>query len=311
MNNKDIIVFDSVGGGLGDEICTEPSVRYACKYLYPNEDVRICTKYPEVFKHLNKLCGKNKEELKIGDSDKFLRFTASPYCLINGKHHTHPFANIAQPLFISTVDFHSMFMIKRILPDEDKRIFLQVNKNLKDLIKENPKNLIAIHPYSSNNTKNFSKEYTQSLIDCLTFKGFKTVVFGKTDNKEDFKNTINLINLLDIERTFALISKTWLLITTDSAPLHIASVFDNYIILVPTIKHPDRLIHPRHGQRYWKAAALYKKLIVDDKAWPPHKDISGPEWYPSITDEEKQNYFPNIEDIVNKVVNWSIERGNL
>jgi len=293
-----IIVLETLGGGLGDEICSEPVVRYACKYLYPNEDVRICTKFPEVFKHLNKPCGRNKQELNMAENEPFLHFSASPYRLVNGEHTTHPFANIAQPLFIHTLDFHSMFMIRRILPDEDKQVYLQVLddsiKKVKELV---PEEFIAFHiGTAEGDAKKLPLEYTQNIIDNLINLGHKIVVFGKLDKEIELKNVINLVNKLDIEMTFALVKSAWLLITNDSAPLHIAAAFKNFIILIPSIKHPDRLLHIRNGSRCWRSKALYKKLMIDDKNYPPHTQIECWEWNPII--KNKEDYLPDIKDIV-------------
>jgi len=302
-------VLETGGGGLGDEICSEPVVRYACEKLYPKEDVRICTKYPEVFKHLNKPCGKNSQELGISEGTAYLYFCASPYKTLNGEHLTHPFATIAQPLFIHSLDFHSLFMIRRILPDEDKRIYLKVTEEarnkVKDLIPFD--DFIAFHiGAEKNSTKGLPSDYTQEVIDSLVALGHTVIVFGKLEDAPVYKNAINLTNGLDVETIFALVEKSWLLLTNDSAPLHVAAAFDNYIILLPSIKHPERLLHVRHGHRYWKAASLYKKLMVDDINWPPHKGIEGWEWYPNI--ENKRDYLPDIEEIIRTVEQMKKEK---
>ena len=292
-----LVVLETLGGGLGDEICSEPVVRYACEQLYPNEDVRICTKYPEVFKHLKKPCGKNKQELDMSENEEFFHLSASPYKIVKGEHTTHPFALIAQPLFISTIDFHSMFMLRRILPDKDKQVYLEVTKESIQKVKELgvPKEFIAFHVGTSlGDSKKFPKKYIQSIVNNLVALGHNVVIFGKTDEEIKIEKVIDLTNKLDIEMTFALVKLAWLLITNDSAPLHIAAAFNNFIILIPTIKHPDRLLHVRNGSRYWRAAALYKKLMVDDRDFPPHLDCGS--WYPAITNKEE--YLPEIKDIL-------------
>ena len=44
----------------------------------------------------------------------------------------------------------------------------------------------------------------------------------------------------------------------------IAGTFDNWIILIPTCKHPDHLLPYRNGSKSYKTRALYKKLALDD-----------------------------------------------
>jgi hypothetical protein len=287
-----LVVLETLGGGLGDEICSEPVVRYACKYLYPTDDVRICTRYPQVFKHLNKPCGKDNKELGILPWMQFLHLSASPYKIINGEHHTHPFAKIAQPLFIHTLDFHSLFMIGRILPNEARRVFLQVTEQSRKNISTLPESFIAFHIGSSGEDKRLSDNYCQTIIDGLKLP---VVVFGTTNH--DLKNVIDLTNKLAVDDMFALIEKACILITNDSAPLHAAAAFDNHIILIPSVKHPDRLLHTRYGMQYWKAHAPYKKLMVDDRSYPPDKPIQGWEWYPKI--ENQEDYYPEPITIIN------------
>jgi hypothetical protein len=74
---------------------------------------------------------------------------------------------------------------------------------------------------------------------------------------------------LSIEGLIALISKAPVLITNDSAPLHIAGAFDNEIILIPTCKHPDHLLPYRQGRKDYKAQALYKELACDGYCFRP------------------------------------------
>lgn len=294
-----LVVFETLGGGLGDEICSEPVVRYAIKNLYPNDDVRICTRYPEVFKHLKKPMGKNGEELKISAEEKFLHLSASPYKIIEGQYQVHPFASIAEPLFVPTVDFHSMFMIHRILPHKDKRIYLEVTPEAEQSVNsKTPDNFVAFHIGSSSEAKLVYQSYSQDIANGLIARGHKVVAFGNTPVK--LEGVIDLTNSLTIEESFALIKKAWLTVTNDSAPVHIAASFDNYLLMIPSIKHPDRLIHARHGVQYWKAAAPYKKLAIRDEDFPPHIPVGS--WYREINVEEN---FPEVSDLMKIVDEWS------
>jgi hypothetical protein len=68
-------------------------------------------------------------------------------------------------------------------------------------------------------------------------------------------------NLLTLGGLIAVISRTHTLLSNDSAPVHLAGAFNNYIILIPTCKHPDHVLPYRHGHRYHKSYSIYKKLL--------------------------------------------------
>lgn len=297
-----MIILETKGGGLGDEICSEPVVRYACQKLYPpDEDIRICTAFPEIFKHLSKRCGANASELGVSAGDKFLHLSSSPYKFVEGKHYTHPFASIAQPLFVPTIEFHSMFMLRRTLPDADKRIFLGLNpvsvSKISNILGSNEAPVALVHGASTDETRMLPVDYCAELIHGLNELGFKTILFGRCErNYNECRPSLNLINQLDVDDTVALVATSPLLITNDSAPVHIAAAFDNYLVVLPTIRHPDRLVHPRHGSRYWRTAAFYQKLMVDDKNWRPEVDIEFWQWSPDIPN--KRDFLAPIDQIL-------------
>jgi hypothetical protein len=305
-----LIVLDSSGGGLGDEICSEPVIRYACEQIYPpGTDIRICTKVPEVFKHLGKRCGANAKELGLSSDEPYLHFSASPFRIIDGVHTTHPFARIAQTAFIHAVDFHSMFMLRRILPDAHKQVHLQVDgRALAKILELVPdvSTSVLFHIGSTEQLKMFPPRYCQELIDALRVQNFTVVVFGQLPDPPELHGAVNLVNALDVEMTIALVAAAPFLITNDSGPLHIAAAFDNYLIAIPTIKHPDHIVHPRYGQRYWRAVAICKKLMVDDRMWPP--EVGTNEWQPAFGPPEE--YLPSIDTIMGKLSTFFVQWGS-
>src|SRR3990170_5572970 len=48
-------IFIDVGGGLGDQICTEPALRYLSEVLYPKAEIMVMTVYPRLFQHLKNI----------------------------------------------------------------------------------------------------------------------------------------------------------------------------------------------------------------------------------------------------------------
>jgi hypothetical protein len=236
-------------------------------------DVRILTLYPRVFEHLNIPVGGSYEEIGVTEPHPFITLSPCPFFLGEDKVETHPFARFAQPFFIHAVDFQSLFMLRRMLKDEDKRVTLHVNEKsinfLEQKIKVPLSSCIALHTCSADPFRQFPDSFYNDLVLELVNGGYTVVTFGKKEKlyaKINFNHDklIDLTDQLDLDLLITLISQAGTLITNDSSPLHIASAFDNNIILLTTLKHPDRLLHFRNGKRYHKAIAFYDKLMVDD-----------------------------------------------
>ena len=298
------ILFDLRGGALGDEICAEPCIRYvlnmAIKY-----DIAVLCKYPDVFSHLNIPVFTKDEEINF---EKVLTVNASPYMSFEGKMSVHPFSHYVQPLLSHAADFSSFFLLKRSLSDEEKRPVVKFDKDslikVKNLVPQIEKT-IGIHIGATEKCRAFTKSYAQNLVDSLCKKGYSVAIFGrKTEYMPEVSCTLNLVDKLDIPMLFAFISKAPLIITNDSAPVHISAAFDNYLIVLPTIRHPDRLLHIRNKSKYYKAFALYKKLMLDDSKIPLETTLLGWDW--SEAEDHIEDYLPDIkeiESIVEKIKN--------
>ena len=51
--------------------------------------------------------------------------------------------------------------------------------------------------------------------------------------------------------------------------MQIAGAFDNWIVMLATIKPPDLVFPYRRGSPNYKTKALYKKLLADDNRFDP------------------------------------------
>jgi len=98
------------------------------------------------------------------------------------------------------------------------------------------------------------------------------------------QRTVDLRNKLNLGELGALLSRAQILISNDSAPVHLAGAFDNWIVLLPTCKHPDHVLPYRNGSVNYKTLAIYKKLIIDDvesrptQVYPTTVDIAVDDW---------------------------------
>ena len=134
----------------------------------------------------------------------------------------------------------------------------------------NPKDLILIHPGKGWASKTFPDTYWYSIVEALIKNGNKVAIIGKYISNEQGTTgmkvpdgVIDTRDILSLGGLIAIISQAKILVSNDSAPVHIAGAFDNHILLIPTCKHPDHVLPLRNGSRKYKTRSLYKKLLCD------------------------------------------------
>lgn len=297
-------------GGLGDCIASEPVIRYIKKKVYPTDDVFVMSLYKELYEHIPDIyLAKDAEEF-----NKDHEFDAVH------ELHTHQtpwnqFGQLCPFSYVHTIDWASLATVGRELPDKDKQIVLKYTpEHLQESLQLTDRldDLVLVHPGVGWEMKTFPVEWWQKIIDDLDSLGFRVGIIGKHMNEQhavmDVKCPPNGVDFRDkhsIKGLIALISKARILITNDSSPLWMAGGFNNYIVLIPTCKHPDLILPFRNGgDKYWRAAALYRKIREDDdfavttnlKGWCM-KDI--PEGH--TIDE----YIPDPEEVVDKVIDFN------
>lgn len=259
-------VYISVNGGLGDQIQAEPAIRFMKEQVYPNADIQIATHWPRIFQHLN---------LPTFEHGKFQPNGDTPYYLVSSLPGPETVQwSIVSNLLCHTIDYCSMALLRRILPNKDKQVKLKVNlsdiANLVDIVGiQKLDDLVVVHAGRHWQAKSLPKKWWQAVVDGLANKGLKVCLIGKDEDLRGVwdidcpKKGIDTRNLLDVGSLFALISSAKLLITNDSAPLHIAGAFCNWVITIP-FKHPDHILPWRNGRQDYKAVALHKRLPLDD-----------------------------------------------
>jgi hypothetical protein len=282
-------IYIRVGGGMGDQIDAEPVVRYVKEKIYPEAEIVIASDWPRIFQHINCKC---EEPVKI---DKIMT-PDQPYY----KMETLPIPEsifgitVSHPLVHST-DYSSISCIKRTLPISEKRIKLSVTENdVAEITKlagdiQFLRDSVIIHLGRGWASKTFPKEWWQEVIDGVSNKGLTVCLIGKHIGDDQGlvevnapENCIDLRNKTTVGGLFYAISLGRVLISNDSAPIHIAGAFDNYIISIPTCKRPDYIMPWRNGTQTYKATSIYKKLLVDDICNAPTQ-VHGQtiDWIPS------------------------------
>lgn len=258
-------------GGLGDVICAEPVLRFIRETAYPvsEADIYVMTRNPELYEHiLNIRLGEKYPE---GEFDAI--YEMNTHFIEHGQFHAIVPHSLAHP-----VDWISMAIMGRQLTNDQKTIHLQYDEEALNEVKAiypEPENLTLVHPGRGWETKTFPQQWWEDVIEGLKKSGHKVGIIGKEVNEKhgyvnvSGKDTIDFRDKLSLKGLIALISKAKILITNDSVPVHIAGAFDNYIILIPSCKHPDRILPYRNGTQYYKAKAIFKKILDDDHLVTP------------------------------------------
>lgn len=302
---RHIIVI--VSGGLGDQIDAEPGIRYMQK-VYTDADIQITSHWPRLFKHLPYPSCVHAD-FKAAEDTPYYKILSFP------DPTTMNYAVVSN-LMCHTVDYCSMAVLHRVLPLSDKVIRLSVEKNDEDELDAalngfDLSKAVLVHPGRHWESKTFPVEWWQDIINKISKKA--PVCLIGTDNQDHRgafqldlpSNSINLIDRTSVGGLISAVARAPILISNDSAPIHIAGAFDNWIVLIPTCKHPDHVLPYRMNEKgevsnYHKAFALYKKLTLDDCDTRPTTWIDG-----GSTAETKKDpweeYLPSVEEVVEKI----------
>jgi len=286
----------TVTGGIGDEICAEPIIRWMVENFCKNDEVVIVTRHPEMFTHLPVKVFDKKVEF----DREYLCIETQPRDHLLNFHRMHP------------VDFISILLLRRTLPIKDKSIKVKYPQECIEQIKgmcggEDLKKSVVLHPGISWESKTIPKEFWQKVIKTLEPHA-KIILIGKekTDYEANCHYTgvldfslnekhYDLRNKINLSQLFCLLDAAPILITNDSAPLHIAGAFDNYIGLIPTCKHPDYLLPFRNRNQGYKTKVLWKKDVSTYYDFDPIK------WKDASLEERKfewEEMLPSMDSIL-------------
>lgn len=260
----------SVGGGLGDQICAEPIVR-EIRRLYPKDRIVVASHWPELFTDL-------PYEVDVVDIRK--HFLPDLYTVFHTysppedeawKYMTHVFSH--------STDFSSQIALRRILPPEKKTIMLRYTPKQRlsmmaklRLMDGDLKGAICLHPGRTWRTKTMPSEFWESIIEGLLCLDRPIVLFGK-DGKDlqglvpvkiSSTKIIDARDRLDLKESLALIDQSDIMVSNDSAPIHLAGATDVWIVGIFTAKHTSFVVPFRHGRQDYKTL----ELNLRPSCWP-------------------------------------------
>jgi hypothetical protein len=240
-------------GGIGDQICAEPTLRFALQ-TFKSSEVYLYTEIPELFAHLP-----FKKVFTKSDKPDF-----SDFLVLNTINNPESLTwEFVSHCVTHCVDFPSICSIRCTLPINFKAVVLPVTVGPKFEEKHRylcQPNFVAIHAGKHWESKTFPVEWWDTVLkECLDH-GLTPVLFGKEITQDqgtvatDTRGCIDLRDALSLSESIWLLQRMHALICNDSSPMHMAATGKAKIAFVASAKHQDYLYHWRkndNGQAEW------------------------------------------------------------
>lgn len=239
-------------GGIGDQICAEPALRFALD-TFDGCTISLASEAPEFFRHLPfKRVFDLRQEQPV--YEKYLMFDTI-------KPSTHLTWEFISHMLINCVDYVSLCAFRCMLPIEYKPIVLtpassDFDKFWAEIAAQSDptqpvKPLVAVHAGKHWQSKTFPKQWWDIVLTFIVGGGCTPVLIG--GDADDNRSTVdvNPLGCIDLRGRLTMIQSVAglqsmpVLLTNDSAPLHMASSGQAWIGYVATCKHPDYISHWR------------------------------------------------------------------
>lgn len=260
-------------GGLGDQICAEPTLRYALGN-FKDCEISLASEHPDLFSHLKFSEVFDLRKVRPVEENYFVFETICEPSRLPWQFFSH--------LLVHCVDFPSMCALRMQLPIEDREILLhpEFPERWKGSFGEILNNAVFIHPGRHWPSKSFPKDWWDAVIQAVVAKGGKPVIIGgdSDDNRGTVDVAIDSVTMLDLRNQLSIPESIWflqhakVLLTNDSAPLHMAASGDAWIGFIATCKHPDYITHWRGGEFGWRMQNHGKGGIWDLAHYCPNKE---------------------------------------
>ena len=254
-------------GGLGDQICAEPTLRYVLE-KFKGTTISLESELPSLFNHLkfDRVFDYTKKDR--ANHDDFLVFET-----ITPPDETNLVWQFFSHMLTNCVDFPALCSVRSTLPIEYKHVILKPEEQAYEkakLFNNSHPNAVYIHAGKHWQSKTFPKDWWDSVIEGLLIKGLIPVLIGANtdDNRAtvdvNSSNCIDLRNKLSVMESVAYLQLGKVLLTNDSSPMHMAVSHNpekpeyckTWIGYVATCKHPDHISHWRYGKGSWRQENL-------------------------------------------------------
>ncbi len=297
-------------GGLGDQICAEPTLRYALS-AFKGCSISLASEHPELFQHL-----KFAAVFDLKDSEpnysQFLTFDMiRPPSDLSWEFTNHMLTNC--------VDYPALCAFRCQLPVPFRRIQLKPSVKDYNAFMEHAakapypgRPMVAIHAGRHWQSKTFPADWWDAVINHVLAGACQPVLIGgDTDDNRgtvdvDTGDCLDLRGKLGLMESVAFLLHVPVLLTNDSAPLHMAAAGRAWIGYVATCKHPDMITHWRAGGWSWRMKNHGKGGIWDVISHCPNHQ-GGEVSAENVGDELLRSWLPDPKDFAT----WAIERAKL
>lgn len=255
-------------GGLGDQACAEPAIRYAMKH-FKNCKFTLASEKPDLFQHLQfeRVFDLTKEQPIW---DKYFVFTS----IFDIKHISWEFFS---HMLTHCVDYCSINMFRLQMPIADREVQLfpkPPQPHIEMQIPDVPR--VVIHAGRHWQTKTFPPAFWNAVINHLRDASVVPILIGA--NTDDNRGTVDVdpTGCVDLRNQTSVNDMMWVLknahvvLTNDSSPLHIAAAGSAWIGFIATCKHPDYITHYRAGEFGWRQKNFGRGGIWDYQDYCPN-----------------------------------------
>lgn len=290
-------------GGLGDQMCAEPTLRHAIKKFTPSCDISLASEQPGLFAHLpfKRVFDLNEETPNYKKYFTFQTITAPDQSNLVWQFFSHMLTNC--------VDFPALCALRSQLPVDEREIQLSSVKPAEEIAAA-VKGGILIHAGKHWQSKTFPKSFWDAVLSNITKMGKTPILIGA--NTDDNRGTVDVETdgCLDLRNKLSVLESTWacqqasVLLTNDSSPMHMAASGDAWVGFIATCKHPDFITHWRHGQWQWREKNFGKGGVWDHIDYCPNKqqEIS----HEFVDPKLLESWLPSPEEFAA----WAVERNN-
>lgn len=246
-------------GGIGDQICIEPTLRWATSggFLDPDRPkwrpmITLASEHPELYGHLefDDVYNLREEQPIVED---YLEFRPS----VDQSSISDMFIN-----HMTTVctDYPSLIAFRRQLKVCDRNVILKPEEPESSALTDvalaalKGEKLVGFHCGKHWESKTFPVDYWNSELNDLKKRGFTPVLFGAANTRHgggyvdvDRSGCVDLLDKTSIMESVWLLQRLPLLVCSDSSPLHMAVTGNAFIAFIATAKEADYVTHWRRN----------------------------------------------------------------